>query len=114
MTDFAVSAQAADSGLVVLDLVGELDVAGAQAMRVAGLDALGTPGCATLVLDLTKLTFVDSSGLGSWVQLHNHARAHDQRLGLRGVSDNLARVLDLAGLASLFDLDPQPAPGTDR
>ena len=106
MADFSISEQSSDSGNTVLGLVGELDLASASTMRTAGLAALGQPECSTLVLDATALTFVDSTGIGSWVELRNRARQHDQRLILQGVSANLARVLAIAGLTSLFALDP--------
>lgn len=98
------SVHSSGPGSTVLALVGELDLAGAPAMRAAGLAALGEPGCSTLVLDVAELTFVDSTGIGSWVELRNHADQHDQRMALRGVSANLDRILTIAGLASLFDL----------
>ena len=82
------SVQSSGSGSTVLDLVGELDLASAPDMRQSGLAALDDPGCSTLVLDVEKLTFVDSTGIGSWVELRNHAQQNDQRLALRGVSDN--------------------------
>jgi len=113
VTDFAVSVQSSGSGSTVLDLVGELDLASAPAMGEAGMAALGDPGCSTLVLDVEKLTFVDSTGIGSWVELRNHAQQHNQRLVLRGVSENLERILTIAGLAALFDLDGHP-PASDQ
>ncbi|MDT4975003.1 MAG: hypothetical protein QOF95_2321 [Pseudonocardiales bacterium] len=110
MADFALSEKTTDSGCTVLGLVGELDLAGAATMRAAGLAALGQPDCTTLVLDVTALTFVDSTGIGSWVELRNHANEHDQRLVLRGVSENLIRVLTIAGLVSLFNIDAPDGP----
>jgi anti-sigma B factor antagonist len=108
VTDFAVSVQSSDSGSTVLGLAGELDLAGAPQMRAAGLGALREAGCSALVLDLSKLSFVDSTGLGSWVELRNHAQQHSQSVALRGVSENLARILEIAGLTALFDVD-QPS-----
>lgn len=93
----------------MLELAGELDLAGAPSMRAAGLAALGGPGSSTLVLDVTALTFVDSTGIGTWVELRNHARERDQSLDLRGASESLTRVLTIAGLASLFGLDAEDA-----
>ncbi|PZS20520.1 MAG: hypothetical protein DLM57_01180 [Pseudonocardiales bacterium] len=109
MTDFSVSVQATDSGSTVLDLAGELDLAGARAMRTAGFAALAEPGCSTLILDVAKLTFVDSTGIGCWIELRKHARQHDQRFVLRGPSDNLTRILTMAGLASILDVVGHPA-----
>jgi anti-sigma B factor antagonist len=109
VTDFSIGAQNTDPGCTVLALGGELDMAGAPAMRTAGHAALGA-GCSMLVLDVTDLTFVDSTGIGTWVELLNQAHQHGQRLVLRGVSDNLKRVLTIAGLVALFDLDAVPTP----
>lgn len=102
-----------DAGHTVLDLVGELDLAGAVIMRTAGLAALGDPACTTLVLDVSALSFVDSTGIGSWVELRSHAHQNAQHVALRGASDNLSRILTIAGLTSLFDLEP-PAPDGHR
>ncbi|MDT4985278.1 MAG: hypothetical protein QOF95_2768 [Pseudonocardiales bacterium] len=99
--------QSTDSGCTVFGLVGELDLSSASTMRAAGLAALGAPGCSMLVLDVTALRLADSTGIGSLVGLHFHAHQHEQRLVLRGVSENLARVLTIAGLASLFDVEPR-------
>jgi anti-sigma B factor antagonist len=111
VADFAISDESTDSGCTVLALVGELDLASAPMMRTAGLAALAEPDCSTLVLDVTALTFVDSTGIGSWVELRNHAHEHDHRLVLRGASENLTRVLTIAGLVSLFDFEPAPPDG---
>jgi anti-sigma B factor antagonist len=108
VADFAISEKSTDSGCTVLGLLGELDLAGAPTMRAAGLAALAEPDCSTLVLDVTAVAFVDSTGLGSWVELRKHAKENDQRLVLRGVSENLKRVLTIAGLVSLFDVEPAP------
>lgn len=105
MADFAISEKSTDSGCTVLGVVGELDLASAATMRTAGRAALEQSGCSTLILDVTALTFVDSTGIGSWVELRNHALERNQRLVLRGVSENLTRILTIAGLVSLFDLD---------
>jgi len=113
VTDFAVSVQSGGSGSTVLELTGELDLAGAPLMRESGHAALSDGGCSTLVLDIEKLTFVDSAGIGSWVELRNRAQQSDQRLVIRGVSDNIARILTIAGLATLFDIDGERTTGEE-
>jgi anti-anti-sigma factor len=113
VADFSVRRQGTDPGCTVLELAGELDLAGAPTVHADGLAALADPACSTLVLDLTALTFVDSTGIGSWVELHNHAHQQGQRLVLRGLSENLTRVLTIAGLVTLFDLDAGP-PDADQ
>lgn len=90
----------------MLVLTGELDLAAAPDMRAAGLVALAEPDCSTLVLDVADLSFIDSTGIGTWVELRNHAIQNDQRLQLRSVSDHLARILKIGGLSALFDEAP--------
>jgi anti-sigma B factor antagonist len=106
MADFSVSQTDADPGLTVLSLAGDLDVASVSRLRAAGLAALAQPNCSTLVLDVTALGLIDSTGIGTLVQLHNRAEEHNQRVALRGLSQNLTRVLTIAGLASVFNVDP--------
>ncbi len=96
----------ADPGSTVLSLAGDLDVASASTMCAAGLAALAQPNCSTLILDVTALGLIDSTGIGSLVELHNHAEEHGQCMVLRGLSKNLTRVLAIAGLESLFNVDP--------
>lgn len=107
MTDFSVEPRGVEAGGAVLDLAGELDLAAAPAMRAAGIAALGEPGCSLLILDVAKLTFVDSTGIGSWIELRNHAREHDRRVVLQSVPAKIHRVLELAGLTTVFDLAPR-------
>jgi anti-sigma B factor antagonist len=103
VTDFSVSVQSSVAGATVLALAGELDLAAAAEMRAVGFGALGQPDCSRLVLDVAQLTFVDSTGIGAWVELRNHATQHDQQLQLRAVSDHIARILEIGGLTTVFD-----------
>lgn len=106
MADFSVVTQSTGSGSTVLRVAGDLDLASAATMRAAGLDALAEPDCSTLVLDLTAQTLIDSTGIGTLVDLHTHAHQHEQHLVLRGVSDILTRVLTIAGVTTMFTIEP--------
>ncbi|MEP7178266.1 MAG: STAS domain-containing protein [Pseudonocardiales bacterium] len=108
MTDFSIRETSTDSECTVLALAGDLDLAGAAAMRATASSAVQDPACSTVVLDVTELTFVDSTGIGTWVELRNQADQLGKRVELRGVSQNLSRVLTIAGLLSLFGLEPGP------
>ena len=86
---------------VVLDVRGELDVTGAPELsRVVGdLVANGSP---SLVLDLSAVTFVDSTGLSALVSGRNECRAMDGDLELRDPSQAAAKVLNITGLDQVF------------
>ncbi|MDP9849940.1 STAS domain-containing protein [Streptosporangium lutulentum] len=100
----------ATSGLhgttLVVQASGELDYYHTPVLR-AELDkawkALRSP---TLILDLSALTFCDSSGMGELLQARHHGLNEGVRLILTGVQGNLARRLNLAGLTQVFEVLP--------
>lgn len=94
-----------DSGRAVVSLTGELDLATVDSLREAALAELADPQCRTLVLDLDGLTFLDSTGLGCWVELRNRAGESGKALELDSVPQVALRTMTIAGLAPLFGVD---------
>ena len=60
------------------------------------------PGHKRIVLDLSQLTHMDSSGLGSLVALFVSARSAGCSLQLINLSHGIERVLSLTNLLSVF------------
>jgi len=92
-------------GVTRLDVAGELDLATAPALReaVAGLLAAGE--ALTLVLELSGVSFLDSSGLGALLQARAEVLAAGGRLSLAGVQPGPRRVIAIAGLAGTFGIE---------
>lgn len=86
--------------LLVVRLDGELDIYTVAGFR-HDLDAIDPPPAA-VVVDLTDVTLLDSSGLGALVSLLNQARATDGRLGLICPHRRLRRVFEITGLRRSF------------
>jgi anti-sigma B factor antagonist len=80
---------------------GEIDLATAPELEAQVIQAF-EGGPSSVVLDLTALTFIDSSGLRALVSLSNHARDRGASLALKNVPRHAQRVLDLTGLADFF------------
>lgn len=59
--------------------------------------------CHAMVLDASRVTFVDSRGLEALVDATEELIRHGQVLRLAGVSETLKEVLELTELASLFE-----------
>ena len=57
-----------------------------------------------VVLDLTEVTFIDSSGLRVIVEAHQHRLAAGSRLVLRSPSAAVQRLLEISGLAGHLDV----------
>ncbi len=60
-----------------------------------------------VVLDLSRVSFVDSSGLGAIVAVMK-ALAPARRLELAGLTPNVAKVFRLTRMDSVFTIHPAP------
>lgn len=56
-----------------------------------------------LLLDLAKLDYLDSSGIGLLVQLHKKVTAGGRKIQLQNAGEGLLRVLKAAGLDRIFE-----------
>jgi anti-anti-sigma factor len=84
-------------GITVAELAGELDIASAPALREQLLGLL-RPGSGRLVIDLSKVSFCDASGLAVLVNTARRARLLGGFVYLAAVSPQVGRVLELTGL----------------
>jgi anti-sigma B factor antagonist len=92
----------------VLVLTGELDIATVDQLRAAAGEVLSATG-RSLELDLSQVTFLDSSGLGVLVELRNLLRERGGSLTVGAASRPAIRVIELAGLAAALGLPGAPA-----
>jgi anti-anti-sigma factor len=84
-------------GVTIAELNGELDIASAPALRDQLLSLL-RPGSSRLVVDLSKVSFCDASGLAVLVNTGRRARLLGGFLHLAAVSPQAGRVLNITGL----------------
>lgn len=89
----------------IISLHGDLDMAAAPVLLAAGTKELDSTTCAALVLDLTGLGFLDSTGLGCWVDLHKRAAGLGKTLRIENLPEDARRIVDIGGLSMLLDLD---------
>jgi len=92
-----------------LSLRGELDISGVAAVkqelaRLAGGDS------GDVILDLSGLDFIDSTGLSCLIEASDVARAKGVSLSIVPGEAEVARVLRLTGLDRILPLVP-PKPG---
>ena len=91
-------------GVLVVDVRGTLDAATVDALREALLSTLHAQRPATMIVDLTFVTFMDSMGIGALVAGYNAAREVGSRFVLRNPSEFVHRQLRVTGLADMFGL----------
>lgn len=85
----------------VVEVSGEIDVYTAPVLRER-LASLVDAGRTDLVVDLTPVRFMDSTGLGVLVGVLKKIRGHGGRLQLVIDSDRLLRVFEITALTQVF------------
>ena len=93
---------------VVVEVDGELDLATAPQLRDR-LVALAEEGQTQVILDLTRLSFIDSTGLSVLVMALNRARADGGSVLIRNPSQSVLRILEITGLVSVFTIEHEDA-----
>ena len=74
-----------------------------------GVRSLADEGGNPVILDLSQVQFLDSSGLGAVVAVMK-LLAPDRRLELSGLTPPVAKVLRLTRMDSILTIHPAPAP----
>ena len=90
---------------IVLTASGDVDFSVADHLRAVALGLLASTECRRLCLDLSSVSFLDSTGISALVAIRNAAQASTHTLLLRNPSKPVARLLDLTGLAPVFDIE---------
>lgn len=97
-----VRAETGEQGVVV-HVSGEIDITAAPQLDEALQAALTDGGGADeVVIDLSGLTFCDSSGLNALLQARLTAEEHDRRLRLHAPTAQVVRLLEMTGTDQLF------------
>ena len=90
---------------VEIELEGEIDVDVSEALRERILAAVREAAGKTVVVDMTKVAFIDSSGLSALLAGLRLARNHGGTVRLVGVSPSIRRIFDVTGLGEQFGLE---------
>ena len=87
---------------IILELDGEVDLSCSPDARKQILDCLGK--ARHLLVDLSKVTYIDSSGVASLVEGYQTAKKKSLKFGLISVSEPAMNVLQLARLDKVFPI----------
>jgi anti-sigma B factor antagonist len=94
-------------GILLIRLRGEVDLSWSQQVRQAVLAALETNPA--VGVELSEVSYIDSSGIAALVEGFQSARARGSRFALVAVSDAVRAVLELARLDRVFLIVADPA-----
>lgn len=88
-------------GIAVLTPAGELDLNSVDTLRRALDEAAAT--CTQVVLDLHRLTFMDSAGINLFLTAHRSLAEAGGRLRLAAPTGPVLRVLQIVGITTVID-----------
>lgn len=92
----------------VVTLAGEIDLSNHVPLRTV-LNDLIVGGSVHLVLDMTGVSFMDSTGLGALIGTRRRVHAFQGSLRIVLTNDAIMRVFEVTGLDNVFDLYPSLA-----
>src|ERR687887_10224 len=87
----------------VVSLRGEIDVYTAPRLRQALID-LVEGGSKDIVVDMDKVDFLDSTGLGVLVGGLKRVKSNEGEMKLVVTQDRITKIFDITGLAKVFPM----------
>jgi anti-sigma B factor antagonist len=91
------------SDLDILELEGELDFHSSGDVRAA-LSGLTEKQAKKVLVDLAKVSYIDSSGLATFVELFQKLKRYGGKLVLFNLAPSVRSVFEIAKLDSIFHL----------
>ena len=100
--DFAIRVVQADQATTLV-VTGEVDLSTAGELAEAGLAALAA-GAAVVIVDLSGVTFLDSTGLAALVTINNRARNDGAALIIARPRARVRQLFHITGLDAAFTI----------
>ena len=88
--------------ITIVDLVGQIDLGSSPALRKTLLNSLKTTN--HMAINLGGVSYIDSSGIASLVEVLKEAQNSKKRLVLFGVGGAVFQVLQLTRLTGIFEI----------
>lgn len=89
--------------LTTVDISGEIDAYTAPKLREA-LFHLAEKKEPVIIINLSGVTYMDSTGLGVFVGVFKNVRSNNGQLRLLGLSNRLMRLFEITGLSNIMDI----------
>jgi anti-sigma B factor antagonist len=90
--------------LLEITLNGEIDAYTAPKLRDTILPLSDKNGV-NMVVDLSSVTYMDSTGLGVFVGVFKNVKANGGQFKITGLSGRLKRLFDITGLSDIIDIN---------
>jgi len=91
------------NGLTVCSVDGEIDINSSPDIKKA-FDKLISKKTPKIVINLSKVTYVDSSGLATLVEILKNMKAYGGRMRLTNLSPKIKSLFEITKLEKLFEI----------
>ena len=88
------------------EIAGDFDMQATFAVEPALERALDRPGVGALEIDLSRLRFVDSTGIGVLLRVEAEARQRGVAVSIRPAPPEVHRVFELSGVLDALPFSP--------
>jgi anti-sigma B factor antagonist len=106
--EFEAASESLDGGVHVVSVTGEIDLATGPELERA-LHGLPEEGVASLIVDLTDCSFMDSTGLHLLVRTQRRFDRSSGRVAVVSANRSILKVLEITRLDQLFAIYPTRA-----
>lgn len=91
------------NGLMICRVDGEIDIASAPELKKI-FDKLISQKTPKILIELSKVTYVDSSGLATLVGILKNMRSYGGKMRLAGLSPKIKSLFEITKLDKLFEI----------
>lgn len=95
------------NGILLLKPAGRVDSGSCGAFEQRLVQAV-TPGPASVVVDMTQLTYMSSAGLRALLVAAKKAKPAGSRIVLAAMAPTIREVFDMSGFSTLFEIHANP------
>lgn len=92
-----------DRNVIQVVLAGNLYVEQATELREKVIEQIDL-GVHSIHLDLSKLSYIDSSGLGVLIAIHNRCTQKKGFVKIKGLQGNIKELFELTRLTKVFEI----------
>jgi anti-sigma B factor antagonist len=94
-----------DDGCAVVTLTGPITLGSSLSVAESQVRSLINGGARKIVLDLSRVDYVDSAGLGMLVYIYGSLCSRGGSLRLCGVAPRIASLLEMTKMSTLLSVD---------
>ena len=89
--------------VAIINLQGRLDFTSSSQLKEASREFFSRDNC-KLVLNLDRVDFINSSGLGTLISILKEVRTHKGELKISNLAEYVKEIFDITQLSSIFEI----------